>query len=288
MLASERLRVISTWSFGMPANEVAWRLLCEGRPALDAAIEGVVNCEDNPDADSVGFGGTPDAEGNVSLDASVMDHAGHCGAVAGVRKLRNPIRAARLVMETTPHVLLVGEAADRFGIERGLAQGGLLSDAAAQRYRDWKTSQIPMPGHDTIGLLTLDRDGKLAGACSTSGTPFKVPGRVGDSPIIGAGLYVDGDVGAVAATGVGEEVIKVCGSFAVMENLRRGMDPADAIADGLLRIARRRGDRDVDVAFIALTASGETAGMSMRKEMKFVFAVSTPSEKSLRVAECLA
>src|SRR5687767_8482663 len=226
--------VIATWPFGLPASQAAWRVLSAGGAALDAAVEGVTSCEDDESVDSVGYGGLPDAAGEVTLDASVMDDRGRCGSVACLRRVRHPARVARLVMEKTPHVLLVGELATRFALEQGFKEENLLSPRAAEAYRTW-TREHPglarpagpagQRGHDTIGMLALGRDGRLAGACSTSGRAFKLPGRVGDSPIVGAGLYVDGEVGAASATGVGEEVIKVCGSYAVVEAMRRGAGP---------------------------------------------------------------
>jgi N4-(beta-N-acetylglucosaminyl)-L-asparaginase len=243
----------------------------------------------------VGFGGLPDADGEVTLDASVMDHAGRCGAVACLRRVRHAARVARRVMERTPHVMLAGEAATRFALEQGFAESNLLSDEAARKYAEWRKRGAGDQlggggaGHDTIGMLALDIGGALAGACSTSGRPFKLPGRVGDSPIIGAGLYVDGRVGAATATGEGEQVMKVCGSFAIVENMRRGMGPREAVEDALRRVLKQRGgDRGTDVSFLALRADGETAGMSLRRETNFRFALLTPAGKALVTAECLA
>jgi isoaspartyl peptidase/L-asparaginase-like protein (Ntn-hydrolase superfamily) len=245
--------------------------------------------------DSVGFGGLPDAGGEVTLDASIMDHAGRCGAVACLRRVRQATRVARRVMERTPHVMLAGEAATRFALGQGFAESNLLSVDAARKYAEWRQRAAGEQrdggggGHDTIGMLALDAAGKLAGACSTSGRPFKLPGRVGDSPIIGAGLYVDGRVGAATATGEGEQVMKVCGSFAIVENMRRGMSPREAVADALWRVLTQRGgDRGTDVSFLALRADGEAAGMSLRPETNFRFALITPGRKGLVTAECLA
>jgi isoaspartyl peptidase/L-asparaginase-like protein (Ntn-hydrolase superfamily) len=267
--------IITTWKFGAPANEAAWPVLAEGGTALDATIAGATYCELDESVDNVGYGGLPDADGNVSLDASVMDHMGRCGAVACVRKVLHVAQLARRVMERTPHVMLVGESADRFAIEQGFQPQNLLSPAAAESYRKWRASNRPQPaGHDTITLLARDKAGRLAGTCSTSGTAWKKPGRVGDSPIIGAGMYVDGQVGAAGATGIGEEVVPVCGSYAVVENMRRGMEPLEAIRDVLQRVlARRAGDPNTDVSLIALRADGAYAGMSLRKATKFFYAV---------------
>ncbi len=267
--------VIATWPFGLPAAEIAFVELRRGASSLDAVESGVASCEDDPSVNSVGYGGLPDADGIVTLDASIMDHRGSCGAVACVERIRNPVRVARRVMERTPHVMLVGDAARRFAIANGFVETDLLTAASSRRWREWKEGK-PAPAvpesHDTIGMLALDAAGNLAGACSTSGTPFKLPGRVGDSPIIGAGLYVAGGVGAASATGVGEESIKSCGSFAVVEHLRRGLPPGEAIAQVLREIARRRGDADVHISFIALRADGEFAGMSLRRDTRFLYA----------------
>ena len=276
--------VLSTWSFGMPANEVAWNVLSRGGSALDAVEAGVTSCEDDPSVDSVGWGGLPDASGEVTLDASIMDHEGRCGAVACLHRVRHAIRVARLVMEKTPHVLLVGEPATHFALESGLPQSNLLSPQAGRRYDAWLQHRAddPEAGHDTIGMLAIDAQGRIAGGCSTSGVPFKLPGRVGDSPIIGAGLYVGPGVGAAAATGRGEEVIKVAGSFAVVENMRRGMEPRDAIADVLKQVrARQGGHAESDVSFIALRIDGAYAGLTLRAKTTFQYAVITPSQKGL-------
>src|SRR5579871_4034138 len=216
--------VISTWPFGMSANEVAWGLLAKGGAALDAVESGIIHCEDDTSVDSVGWGGLPDAEGEVTLDASIMDHQGRCGAVACLHRVRHAIKVARMVMELTPHVMLAGESATRFAIDHGLPQTNLLSPQAGKSFDDWRLAEGAEPGHDTIGMLAIDAKGNLAGGCSTSGTKFKLPGRVGDSPIVGAGLYLLPGIGAASATGVGEEVMKVCGSFSVVENMRRGME----------------------------------------------------------------
>ncbi|HEX8911537.1 MAG TPA: N(4)-(beta-N-acetylglucosaminyl)-L-asparaginase [Humisphaera sp.] len=267
--------LITTWPFGGPANEAAWPILAAGGPALDATIAGATYCEADETVDNVGFGGLPDASGRVSLDACVMDHRGRCGGVACVRRVLHVAQVARRVMERTKHVLLVGPDADRFAIEQGFPEQDLLSPAAAARYQEWLAANPKPPpgGHDTITLLGLDRAGHLAGTCSTSGTAWKLPGRVGDSPIVGAGLYVDGKVGAAGATGVGEELVRVCGSFAVVENMRRGMEPVDAIRDVLKRIVDRRGDAETDVSLIALRSDGAYAGMSIRRQTRFFYAL---------------
>src|SRR5688500_6775124 len=286
--------VIATWPFGLPASQAAWRVLRGGGAALDAAVEGATHCEDDESVDSVGYGGLPDASGEVTLDASVMDHRGRCGAVACLRRVRHAARVARAAVENTPHVMLAGAAATAFALSHGFREEDLLSPRAREAYQKWRAARsgVKAPdaaqprvndprngthrGHDTIGILALDARGTPAGACTTSGRAFKLPGRVGDSPIIGAGLYVDGEVGAATATGLGEEVVRVCGSFDAVERMRRGDDPAEALAGVLRRVARyvdRRTRPDADVSVLALRRDGRWAGMTLRPETNFQFAV---------------
>jgi len=288
--------VISTWPFGLKANAAAWVILAGGGAALDAVEAGATQCEDDPSEHSVGLGGYPDASGEVTLDASIMDHTGRCGAVACLHRIKNAARVARLVMERTPHVMLVGEAATRFAIAQGLPETNLLTEAAREAFLQWKfrhaqaAAEAPAKkdSHDTLGILALDAAGHLAGACTTSGMAFKLPGRVGDSPLIGAGLYVDGQVGAATATGVGEEMIKVCASHAIVENLRRGMEPVYAIREVLHRVmARRDGNADTDVSLLALRLDGVYAGASLRRETNFRFAVTDASQSRLYDAPSL-
>lgn len=276
--------VISTWPFGMPANEAAWELLRAGGSALDAVETGISHCEDDPSVDSVGWGGLPDSAGEVTLDASIMDHTGRCGAVACLHHVRHAIRVARMVMELTPHVMLAGDSATRFALDHGLGQTNLLAPAAGRAFDEWRLREEAKQndGHDTIGMLAIDAEQRMAGGCSTSGLKFKLPGRVGDSPIIGAGLYVLPGVGAAAATGKGEEVIKVCGSFSVVQNMRRGMEPREAIAQVLEEILQRRaGNADTDVSFIALRADGAYAGLTLRPKTNFQYAVIAAGAKRL-------
>jgi len=274
--------VISTWPFGMAANEVAYGVLSKGGSSLDAVEAGITQCEDDASVDSVGWGGLPDANGEVTLDASIIDHQGRCGAVACLHRVRNAIKVARMVMEQTPHIMLAGEPATRFALDHGLPQTNLLSPDAGKAFDDWRQTQDVEPGHDTIGMLAVDQAALMAGGCSTSGTRYKLPGRVGDSPIIGAGLYLLPGIGAAAATGKGEEVMKVCGSFGVVENMRRGMEPKEAIADVLKEILRRRsGNADVDVSFIALRADGAYAGLTLRPKTRFQYALISRAGKRL-------
>ena len=290
--------VIATWPFGLPASEVAWEALAAGKGPLDAVVEGVTSCEDDASVDSVGYGGLPDASGEVTLDASVMDERGRCGAVACLRRVRHAAQVARLVMEKTPHVLLVGEAATGFAVANGFPEENLLAPPAAEAYRKWRQENPDaaasaekqlrhLSGHDTIGMLALDRAGRIAGACTTSGRAYKMPGRVGDSPIIGAGLYVDPQVGAASATGVGEEVIKVAGSYAIVDAMGRGAKPEEAIEQVLRKLERRRGDRETDVSFVALRVDGEAAGMALRAQTNFKYALLTPTSKGVVAGKVL-
>ncbi len=282
--------VISTWPFGKPANDAAWNVLNPTGFALDAIEAGIMQCENDPTVTSVGFGGLPDASGEVTLDASIVDHEGRCGAVACISKIKNPIRAARLVMEHTPHVLLVGPGATQFALSQGMREENLLTEHAAAEYQKWKQQQAAKKkpqGHDTIGMLALDSAGRLAGGCSTSGLAYKLPGRVGDSPLIGAGLCLEPGIGAATATGVGEEMIRSCGSHSIVENLRRGMEPIDAIRDVLERIHRRRGSEAGDVSFISLRADGVYAGMSLWTKTNFQFALSSPDRSDMIKAATL-
>ena len=229
--------VIATWPFGMTAVKTAAALLEQGKPALDAAIAGAQAVEDDPKVHSVGYGGLPNAIGNVQLDACVMDgQTLSCGAVAGLENVRHPAALARRVMEKTPHVLLVGEGARLFAVQQGFPLESLLtpeSVAEWEKIRPRKrTAEAPAgserhpadPSHDTVTVLARDQKNILGGVCSTSGLAHKLPGRVGDSPLIGHGLYVDNTAGAAGATGVGEEVIRIGGSLLVVEAMRAGQE----------------------------------------------------------------
>lgn len=265
--------VISTWAPNVKANAAAWQVLQAGGSALDAVHTGVQVPEADPDDQSVGYGGLPDRDGKVTLDACIMDHKGNIGAVMCLEHIMHPISVARLVMEKTPHVQLVGEGALRFALENGFKKENLLTPKSEAAWKEWlKTSKYsPMTtvenllerikdNHDTIGMLALDAAGNISGACTTSGMAFKMAGRVGDSPIIGAGLYVDNEVGAATATGVGEEVVRICGSHAVVEYMRHGYSPAEACKEAVRRLVKMRGEavaRKLQVGFIALNKKGE-------------------------------
>jgi len=285
--------VVSTWDFGVAANQAAWEVLSKGGSALDAVEAGARIPEADMRNHSVGRAGYPDRDGHVSLDASIMDEKGNCGAVAALEHIAHPISVARRVMEKTPHVLLVGDGALQFAIEQGFPREELLTPESEQAWKEWlKTAKYQpvansetgtygkgpsaMPGdknnHDTLGILALDDQGRLSGACTTSGMAWKLRGRVGDSPIIGAGLYVDGDVGAATSSGVGEEVIRNVGSFLVVELMRQGRTPQQACEEAVKRIIKRKPEasKDLQVGFLALNKKGETGAFAIQDG--FVFA----------------
>jgi N4-(beta-N-acetylglucosaminyl)-L-asparaginase len=261
--------VISTWNHGLPANEASWRVLEQGGSSLDAAEAGVRVPEADPLSNSVGYGGLPDRDGHVTLDACIMDHDGRCGGVCFLQGFMHPISVARKVMEETPHVLLAGKGAEEFALAQGFERSDLLTPEARQAWLEWRKTanyapKINIENHDTIGLLALDAQGRLAGACTTSGLAYKMHGRVGDSPIIGAGLYVDGEVGAATATGLGEMVIKVCGSFLVVELMRQGASPQQACEEAVRRISARQDISDRQVGFLALDREGRHGAYALR------------------------
>ncbi len=272
---------LSTWNHGLPANEAAWEILWQGGTALDAAEAGVRVPEADPRVSTVGYGGLPDRDGAVTLDACIMDHEGRCGSVAFLKNIMHPISVARKVMEETPHVMLVGEGALQFARDQGFSETSLLTPEVEALWRRWKAESGParppinVENHDTIGMLTLDQSGNLAGACTTSGAAYKYHGRVGDSPIIGAGLYVDNAVGGATATGWGEAVIRAVGCFLVVEFMRQGHGPEDACRLAVERVIEKNPDwREIQVGFLALTKAGEYGAYCIAPG--FNFAVQTP------------
>jgi N4-(beta-N-acetylglucosaminyl)-L-asparaginase len=259
--------VLSTWRFGLEANVAAWEILSQNGRALDAVEAGVKIPEGDPNERSVGYGGRPDRDGKVTLDACIMDEFSNIGSVACLEHIKHPISVARAVMEKTPHVMLVGKGALQFALSQGFKKENLLVEASEKEWKDWlKTSQYKpianIENHDTIGMIALDAKGNLSGACTTSGMAFKMHGRVGDSPIIGAGLFVDNEIGAATATGHGEEVIRISGSHLVVELMRQGLTPQKACEEAVMRIVKLTQNRgkelkDIQVGFIALNKKGE-------------------------------
>ncbi len=279
--------VLSTWDAGIEANKAAWKVLRENGHALDAVEQGVMVTESSQNC-CVGLGANPDRDGYVTLDASIMNGNGDCGAVAFLERIKHPISVARKVMEKTPHVLLVGVGAQQFAVEEGFSlESEILSPDAQKTYDEWLKEHHYKPqvnientkgqnafaparlnnnewNHDTIGMIALDANGNLGGSCTTSGMAFKMRGRVGDSPIIGAGLFVDNEAGAAVSTGLGEEVIRICGTHLVVEFMRQGLSPRDACKKAVNRIIDRYKNtdkiKDIQVGFIALNPKGEYGG----------------------------
>ena len=271
--------VLSTWNFGLKANEEAWKILAKGGRALDAVEKGVRVVEDDPNERSVGYGGRPDRDGRVTLDACIMDENYNIGSVACLEDIKNPISVARAVMEKTPHVMLVGDGALQFAVSQGFKKQNLLTPESEKEWKDWlKESKykpiVNIENHDTIGMIALDEKGNLSGACTTSGMAFKMHGRVGDSPIIGAGLFVDNEVGAATATGHGEEVIRMVGTHLVVELMRQGKNPQQACKEAVERIvkitkSRNKNLKDIQVGFIALNKKGEYGAYCIQDGFNF-------------------
>jgi len=295
--------VIATWPFGRTAVKAAADLLHRGKPALDAVIAGTQAVEDDPQVHSVGFGGLANSLGTVQLDACVMEgRTLACGGVAALENVRHPAALARRVLDKTPHLLLAGEGARLFALQQGFPLESLNTPESVAEWEKRKPPSHPPPAperkpsaaitgeppfsHDTVTVLALDQGGALAGACSTSGLAHKLPGRVGDSPLIGAGLYVDNAAGAAGATGVGEEVIRIGGSLLVVEALRAGRSAQEACELAVRRVnevALRRGVHPAKVAFLALDPKGKT-GAACTARTGFEYAVARPGKIELLTA----
>lgn len=291
---SKKPIVLSTWhNQSLTANVAAWDILKNKGTALDAVEKGVQVSENDINNCCVGLGANPDREGRVTLDASIMNHRHEIGAVAAMERIKSPIHTARLIMEKTPHVMLVGEGAQQFALSQGATlESGELSDHASKSYAEWlkKSEYKPIMNieknggpsapdilpsgtfnHDTIGMIAMDGNGNLSGACTTSGMAFKMRGRVGDSPIIGAGLYVDNAIGAATATGQGEEVIRICGSFLVVELMRQGYSPEQACKKAVERIqsVTPKDPKNIQIGFIAINKAGQYGGYALHKGFDF-------------------
>ncbi|MDH5366844.1 MAG: N(4)-(beta-N-acetylglucosaminyl)-L-asparaginase [Cyclobacteriaceae bacterium] len=272
---SKKPVVISTWNHGIMANKKAWKILSTGGKALDAVEKGVMEVENDPTGSSVGIGGRPDRDGRVTLDACIMDEKSRCGAVAFLQDIKNPIAVARKVMDETPHVMLTGQGAKQFALEKGFKEENLLTPESEKAWKEWlKLSKykpvINVENHDTIGMLALDSNGDLSGSCTTSGAAFKLHGRVGDSPIIGAGLFVDNEIGAACATGLGEAVIRVAGSHLVVELMRQGHEPEEACKLAVDRIiAKHENMEGLQVGFLALRKDGKYGAYSVYKGFNY-------------------
>jgi N4-(beta-N-acetylglucosaminyl)-L-asparaginase len=280
--------VVSTWDFGKTANAEAWKILAAKGRALDAVEAGVRVPEADPSNQTIGYGGLPDRDGHVTLDACIMDEFYNCGSVMALEHITHAISVARLVMEKTPHIVLAGDGALQFALANGFKKENLLTPASEKAWKEWlKTAKYepvmnienklfdkdhdPMPGgpnnHDTIGMLAMDAKGNLGGACTTSGMAFKMHGRVGDSPIIGAGLYVDNEAGSATSSGVGEEVIRIVGSHLVVELMRQGHSPENACREAVQRIIKRNPEKakNIQVGFVALNKKGQYGAYALQK-----------------------
>ena len=304
--------VISTWDAGINANKGAWEVLRGGGRALDAVEKGVMVTE-NEISCCVGLGANPDRDGHVTLDASIMDEHGNAGSVAFLERIKHPISVARRVMEKTPHVMLVGSGAQQFAVSEGFPlEDDKLSPDAQKAYEEWLKKSDYKPqinientkgsnsfapnklangnwNHDTIGMLAIDSNGNLSGSCTTSGMGFKMRGRVGDSPIIGAGLYVDNEVGAAVSTGLGEEVIKTCGTHLVVEFMRQGNSPENACKLAVERIIKRNGAKakDFQVAFIAINKKGEYGASCIQKGFNYAVCFSDSGSQLINARNLL-
>ena len=300
--------VISTWKEGLNANKAAWNVLGKGGRALDAVEQGVMVTESSQNC-CVGLGANPDREGYVTLDSCIMDEFSNCGSVGFLERIKHPVSVARRVMEKTPHVMLVGAGAQQFAVSEGFTlEPQKLSNDAEKEYKKWlkkseykpiinienrnqPTAFTPVPthlengdwNHDTIGMVAMDAAGNLSGSCTTSGQGFKMRGRLGDSPIIGAGLFVDNEIGAATATGQGEDVIRICGSHLVVELMRQGNSPEEACKKAVERIIKIKGSKakDIQVGFIAINKQGEYGGYCIQKG--FDFAVCYADDKNFMV-----
>lgn len=302
--------VISTWDSGMPVNAEAWKILSNNGKSIDAVESGARYIEDTINC-CVGLGGYPDRDGIVTLDACIMDEKANCGAVGGLEQIKHPISVARKIMETTPHVMLVGNGAQQFALENGFAkESASLSEDATNAYKKWlekskyqpeinienKKNHGPFapaffedgsPNHDTMGLVAMDINGDMSGAVTTSGMAFKIHGRVGDSPIIGAGLFVDNEIGAATSSGVGEEVIRICGTHTVVEYMRHGYSPEQACKKAVERIVQRDPKKatTLQVGFLAMNKKGEYGAYAIQKG--FVFSVKSNQENQIHSSKYL-
>ena len=287
--------VISTWDAGLAANKAAWEVLRKKGKAIDAVEKGVMVTEDSQNC-CVGLGANPDRDGFVTLDACIMDDKFNCGSVAFLERIKHPISVARRVMEKTPHVMLVGVGAQQFAVAEGFPlEEQKLSENAKKAYEEWlKRSEYKPPAinienkqghgpfaptklesgewnHDTIGMVAMDTFGNISGSCTTSGAGFKMRGRVGDSPIIGAGLFVDNEIGACTATGQGEDVIRVAGSHSVVELMRQGLSPEAACKKIVGRIVKIKGDKvkQIQVAFLAVNKKGQVGSFAIHPGFEY-------------------
>lgn len=273
---NSKIYAISTWNVP-EANMKAGKVLENGFSAIEAVVKGVAYEESNLLNTTVGKGGAPDRDGVVSLDACVMNHTGNCGAVLAVENITHVAALAKEVMEKTPHVILAGKGARQFALEQGYTPENLLTEQSKKAWKKWLKNgnykpEINVENHDTIGMICFDSSGNLSGACTTSGLAYKMSGRVGDSPIIGSGLYIDNNVGGAVATGLGEEVIKTVGSFLIVELMRNGLSPQKACEEAVSRILeKQKGKPNFQVAYLATNKNGEIGAYSIQKGFSYSF-----------------
>lgn len=281
--------VISTWNHGLAANEAAFSILKTGGKALDAIEKGLRVTEADISNRSVGIGGMPDRDGHVTLDACIMDEEMRCGSVAFLEGIDHPISVARKIMEETPHVMLVGEGAKKFALEQGFQRIKTPIKEVKEEYNKWKKQQIKLvknpqinhENHDTIGMLAMDKFGNISGGCTTSGWAYKMSGRVGDSPIIGAGLYVDNEIGAAVATGLGEAIIRIAGSHTIVELMRHGKTPQEACEEAVNRIiSKHKNLEGLQCGFLAMDKQGNIGAFSVYNGFNYAF---TTSDKHILV-----
>ncbi len=275
--------VISTWGQNKKANEEAMRVLKSGGSALDAVEAGVKIPEGNPNDQSVGYGGRPDRDGDVTLDSCIMDSNGNAGSVCFLQHIKHPVSVARMVMEKTPHVILAGEGALQFALSNGFKKENLLTERSKKDWLEWKKTSkykpiINIENHDTIGMLAIDAQGNISGACTTSGLAYKMKGRVGDSPIIGAGLFIDNEIGGATATGMGEAVLRSLGSFLVVELMRQGRSPSEACKEAVMRIVEKQDVKDIQVGYIAVNKKGECGSFCIHQGFDFVHSTKSESQ----------
>ncbi len=263
--------VIATWHVPNATAKAMEILLADGN-ALDAVEQGCMVEEDDVNNQSVGKGGLPDREGNVTLDACIMNKDGDCGSVVYLQNITHAVSIARKVMEDTPHVMLAGKGAEQYAYELGFKKENLLTDSSKKAWEEWKKESkykpiINIENHDTIGMLAIDKNGDISGACTTSGLAYKMAGRVGDSPIIGSGLFIDNEIGGCVATGLGEEVVKTVGSFLVVELMRQGKSPQEACEEAISRIVKKPNSdyKNFQVGYIAVNKQGETGSYSIHQ-----------------------
>ncbi|MEO5643611.1 MAG: N(4)-(beta-N-acetylglucosaminyl)-L-asparaginase, partial [Bacteroidia bacterium] len=268
--------VISTWSHGMPANEEAMKVLLAGGSLTDVVEKGVMVIESDKNNTSVGLGGFPDREGIVTLDASIMNEKDEAGSVAFVQGIEHPVSLARAVMEKTPHVMIVGKGAELFAKSLGMKQlPNVLTDVTKKAWEEWLKEKnykpiINIENHDTIGLLAMDVNGFIAGVCTTSGLAWKMHGRVGDSPVIGAGLFVDSEIGAATCTGLGETVLRTLASHVAVEVMRNGGTPQEACEEAINRIVKKHSNyKDFQVGIIAINKQGEHGAYGLQKGFNY-------------------